>query len=424
VSIASKVPLSRVEWFLDGRIARATAQPPFDALIDLGETPRLHKLSAIGYTADGIPAGRATTMINDRLEDLRVFLVSPATANVRGSVRVEADAYVPPGHELKGMEFFWNDRPIGAIAKPPYRTEFEAPPDFGYLRVVATLDNGTTAEDAQTFNAGGFGETVDVHQIAFPATVVDKQGNPVRGLRSADFDARDGGEKVDLTVREAQDEPATIGIAIDLSASMHRLLLPAMDIGARIINSVAAPKDQTFLVTFDERPRLLQSLTTDRSLLQTRLFDAHAFGGTALADALAFTIQQFTGTTSRRALILITDGNEGQSTQAAGACIEMAKESGVPIYVIVPRESTETEDGRIFRRVLLEMAEASGGLVFLRPDAGDLDSMVNRIASEIRAQYLLSFAGRGGSPGTWRRLRIAVPGKPVTVRAISGYTVR
>ena len=61
-----------------------------------------------------------------------------------------------------------------------------------------------------------------------------------------------------------------------------------------------------------------------------------------LARALAFAIQQFAGTTGRRALIIITDGNEGQSTQLASACLEMAKESGVPIYVIVPRESSET----------------------------------------------------------------------------------
>ncbi|MGZ4778257.1 MAG: VWA domain-containing protein [Thermoanaerobaculia bacterium] len=423
--ITANASVVRVDWYVDGRAVRSTMQPPLEATIDLGATPRLHSIDAVAFAADGTPLSRATTTINDRLDELRVYIVSPAAEKISGRVRVEADAYVPPGRMLKRVEFFWNDQPIGTVSSPPYRLDFDAPQTFGYLRALGTLDDGRSAEDAHTFNASGFTETFDVHNIAFAATVVDREGNHVHGLTAGDFEAKDRRERVELAVREAPDEPATIGLAVDLSASMHRLLLPVMDIGSRLITSAMSGSDKMFLVTFDERPRLLQPLTGNRSLLRSRLEDAFAFGGTALADALAFAIQQFAGTTGRRALIIITDGNEGESTQRAEACLEMAKESGVPIYVIVPSESTDEDHvGDAFRKVLREMSNVTGGVMFLRPKREQIDAVVRQIRDEVRGQYLLSFSGHADVPGTWRALRISVRGGAATVRTISGYYVR
>ena len=424
-SATTEPHVTRVQWYLDSRPVRGSDQRPFRVRINLGSTPRLHSIEAVGYDAGGNPLARATTTINDRLDELRMHIVSPAIDKVAGLVRLEADAYVPPGRTLQTVEFSWNDRPIERFSAPPYRADFDAPANFGYFRVAGTLDDGRTAEDARVMNAGEFSDSVDVHTVAFAATVTDRQGRRVNGLRAGDFAAFDESSKIDLAVRDAENEPVTIGLAIDLSSSMTTVLLPIMQLGGKLIDSSVTANDKMFLVSFDEQPRLVTPPTGDASLLKSRLQDVHAAGGTALADALAFSMQQFTGMTGKKALVLITDGNEGSSDQKANACLEMAKESGVPIYVIVPLESGDAEGGPAFRRVLKQMANVTGGLTFHRPKREEIAGVIARIRDEVRGQYLLFFsAGHNDAPGSWRSLRVTLPAKPATVRTITGYYVR
>lgn len=424
-STSTDARVANVQWFLDSKPVRGSDERPFRVRINLGPTPRLHSVEAVGFDSTSNPLARATTTVNDRLDELRMHIVSPAIDKVAGLIRLEADAYVPPGRTLEMVEFSWNDQTVGRFSSPPYRAEFEAPSSFGYFRAVGKLDDGQTAEDARVLNAGEFSANVDVHNVAFAATVVDHQGHRVNGLQANDFAAFDENSKIELGVRDAENEPVTIGLAVDLSSSMTTLLLPLMRLGSRFIESALRPHDKMFLVTFDEQPRLIQASSSDASALKSRLQDVFAIGGTALADALAFTMQQFTGTTGKKALVLITDGNEGVSEQRTNACVEMAKEGGVPIYVIVPQESGDAEGGPAFRRVLRQMSNVTGGLMFYRPRREEIPAVVARIRDEVRGQYLMAFpAAQGQEQGTWRKLRVELPGRPGTVRTIGGYYAR
>ena len=412
----------RVDWYVDGKLARITTKP-FDATLDLGSTPRLHEIDAIGYINPTTALARASTTVNDRLDELRVYIVTPATDRMSGPTQLEADAYVPPGHTLKSIEFSWNDQPVGVAEKPPYRIDFNSPDTFGYIRAVGTLDDDRTAEDTHIVNAAGFGEAMDVHTLVFPGIVLDRSGARVNGLHSEDFSATDNREKLSLNVHDLPDEPATIGLVVDLSASMSTVLLPLMDIGSRIVRSMAGGRDKMFLASFADQPRILQPVTGSRAPLETRLLDAHAFGNTALVDALAFSMQQFTGATGKRALIFITDGNENASEQTAQACLEMSRAAGVPMYFIIPADSVDTDAGKEFRHIMRKMSETTGGAMFNRPKRDEIDAIVARIRDEVRGQYLLSFAAKQ-SGGDWRTLRVTVPGRSATVRTVSGYYAR
>jgi hypothetical protein len=102
----------------------------------------------------------------------------------------------------------------------------------------------------------------------------------------------------------------------------------------------------------------------------------------------------------------------------------MARESGVPIYIIVPHESGDAEGGQSFRKLLREMAGLTGGLMFSRPKEAELAALVARIRDEVRGQYLLSFPAPEAQPGEWRRLRVGVPAREARVRTIAGYYAR
>src|SRR5205823_11976877 len=224
-------------------------------------------INAFGFKAAGCAIVQAVATINDRL-DFRVALVSPVGSEVSGRTIIEASVEAPPDRATKSVELFWNEVKIGGFQVPPYRVTFNTPKAFGYFRAVATLDDGRTAEETRVVNSPEVGETLDVHTIAFAATVTDRNSERIAGLAANDFKVSDRGEAVKVKVRDADDEPVTIGLAIDSSASMRSVLLDTMETAYKFVNVAVSPRDRVFLVAFDHRPHLLESPTTDRDALK------------------------------------------------------------------------------------------------------------------------------------------------------------
>ena len=198
------------------------------------------------------------------------------------------------------------------------------------------------------------------------------------------------------------------------------MLLDTIDTAFKFVNVAVSPRDRVFLVAFDDRPHLLESPTTDRDALKTALFDLRPAGSTAVIDAIAFSLQQFTGLAGKKALVVITDALEGASSQSSGAAERMAKESGVPIYVIIP------PGGRTHRlgNALEGIATATGGIVEYGPRAGEQLAVFTRIRDEVHGQYLLSFPSHAANAGAWRDLRVEVDRPHAIVRTIAGYYAR
>jgi len=452
--------VKRVAWFLDGVPVASSDHPPFTERLNLGDTPRLHTIGAAAFNAAGEAIAEAVATVNDRI-DFRVAIVSPVATVLSGKTIVEASVEAPPDHAVKNVELFWNETKLGTFTAPPYRATFDTPSGFGYFRALATLDDGRTAEETHVVNSPAVGETLDVHTIAFAATIKDRNGQRVNGLTASDFDATDNGEAVALKVRD-EDEPVTIGLAIDSSASMRAMLLDTIETAWNFANVVVSPRDRVFLVAFDSRPHLLQSPTTDRDALKNAIFEMLPSGDTAVIDAIAFSLQQFTGLTGKKALVVITDAREGMSSQTSIAATRMAKESGVPIYVFVPRGgknivpagpaldptlavrgammdqerrmsgNTPMASTRPFNDLIASqsnnplaiIAGASGGMVFFAPQPQEQAEIFTRIRDEVRGQYLLSFVSHATKAGVWRNLRIGVDRSNTTVRTIAGYYAR
>ena len=444
--------VKRVSWSLDGVAIASSDHPPFAQSLDLGTVPRMHTIKATALNADGVAIAEAMTTVNDRI-DFRVALLSPLAAELSGKTVVEASVEAPPDHTIKNVELFWNETKLGTFTSPPYRADFDTPRAFGYFRAVATLDDGRVAEQTHIVNAPAIGENVDVHTIAFATTVKDAKGERVNGLTAADFKATDEGEPVTLKVRD-EEEPVTIGLAIDSSLSMRDILLDTIETAWSFANVVVSPRDRVFLVAFDSQPHLVESPTTDREALKNAVFDMVPNGGTALVDGIAFALQQFTGLSGKKALLIITDAREGKSTQTSVAAAQMAKESGVPIYFVVPRGEKEMAAlangldpefaarsqgggdpralsakpfvyfvGNQDTTALNAIAAASGGTLYFAPRRGELASIFTRVRDEVRGQYVLSFVSHATKPGQWRAVRVSVD-RPATVHTIGGYYPR
>ena len=412
--------VSRVEFFLDdAKVATANAAP-FRARIDVGNLPRLRTVKAVAYDRAGKAIGESAATINDRVDAFRVAIVPPVAETIEGSVDVEADAQVPEGRTLASVALYWNEGKLTTWTKRPFRLAFAVPGGFGYLRAVATLDDGRTAEDTRVYNSGTMSEQVEVHAVGFSATVVDGDGKRVPGLTAKDFVVKDEGKPVPVADREFTDEPATIGLAIDASTSMRSSLLDLYDAATRFVDTVVSPRSRLFLVAFDNTPRVIHEPSDDAKSLRSSVLAINPAGSTAAVDAITFSLQQFRGIGGRRALVVITDGRDGPNRESVSAAERMSNQTGVPIYVVIPAVYRSTP----FGNALINLAEKSGGLMFLHAEPGELASIFARIRDEVMGQYLLSINASGHN-GEWRRLTVEVPGrKDVKVRTIGGYYAR
>lgn len=413
--------IARVAFFLDGAFAAAAQKQPFRARIDVGSPPRLRTIKAIAYDAGNNPVAEASSTINDQVDVFRVAIVSPVAETLSGKTMVEADAQVPEGRKLQTLELFWNDSKVATLEKPPFRHELEVPAGFGYLRAVATLDDGRSAEDTRTYNSSGFVANVDVAAVTFAAMVVDRSGKRVGSLGARDFVVKDEGKPIEVTARDNPEEPVTIGLAIDASSSMRAMLLDVYEIGDELLRiAVTPPREKAFIVAFDEIPHVIHRASANVESLEKAVWDIRPSGGTSLYDAIAFSLQQFSGIGGKKALVVLTDAREGSSAQTAEACIRMARATGIPIYVVVPQFGNMSR----FGSGLETITNVTGGLVFYGPQREELSGIFTRIRDEVRGQYLLSFVAPEAKSGTWRRISVEVPSREAKVRTIDGYYTR
>jgi len=420
--IDTAAPVARVAWLIDGAGVASTTKSPFAATLNLGDVPRLHTIRAVAYDREGAAIAEATTNVNDRADAFHVSIVAPAGDHAAGRVGFEADVAVPPGRALRTVDLFRGEKKVASLTVPPFRAEVELPGEFTYLRAVATLDDGQTAEETRVMNSETVtGEIVDVHGFSLPAIINDRTGKRIDGLSSRDVAVRENGEPVAFALRDPKDEQATIGIAIDASSSMRPLLLSMLEEVESFINLTASKQENVFLMTFDERPHVIHQATGDAASLRAALRTVRPSGTTAVYDAIAFALQQFTGLTGRKALLVFTDGIDVVSSESVGACIRLAEESGVPVYFVIPRGDTMP---RPPNSALERIANVTGGEFVNRPRPDETAAIFTRIRDDIRGQYLITFVSPAKTPGAWRTLRVESVDRDAVIRTVTGYYAR
>jgi VWFA-related protein len=407
--------IARVDFYLDEVKVRSAEKAPFRAEIDVGPVPRARTVKAIGFDAGGAAKGEAVVTINDRADAFFVNIVAPAAAKLAGTYPVELDVHVPPGRELKQVDVSWNGKDLASLKTAPFRTSVDVPAEeFGYLRAVALLDDGSSTEATRVYNSSGSSASVEVGAVTVIASVSDRSGNRRAGLQSEDFAIEDEGTRVPAELRSSDDEPVTIGLAIDSSSSMRGRLVYAIRAASEFLGRALRPQDQAFVVAFDTGPRLVHPRSTDEASLQSAVYALTPQGGTSIFDGVTFALQQFQGVTGKKALLVFSDGLEGSSSASAKECERLARSVGVPVYLVVPPR------GEKGKHALKTISDLTGGVMFYDAPVESFPSVFDKLAAEMRGQYVLSFTRPADvKPGTWRTLRVSV--KDANVRTIQGY---
>lgn len=413
-----------VAFLLDDAPQMTRRRPPFTAELRLETYPREQIVRVEGYDGDNVLVASDEVVLNQPRGELRVRILEPKRGNIKsGLVHVKTEVVVPEEKVVTSVELKINEEVRARLEKPPWETDLEvniARGELTYLTAVAELDDGSRAEDVRFLNAPNYIDEVEVDLVELYTTVTDKGGQLVRGLVKEDFEVWEDRRPQELVKFElVEDLPLTLGIAIDTSGSMFQSLAEAQRAAISFLEKIITPRDRCFALAFADRPELLMERTSDVGAVAERLQDLIANGSTSLHDAVVTSLYYYRGIRGRRALILLSDGEDTSSTVAFRDALEYARRSGVSIYTIGLRIG-RTDIG--VRRKLENLAQETGGRTFYIKEAVELDEVYDEIEAELRSQYLLAYNSDQGGIGTeYREITLEVKGGKLQGRTIRGY---
>jgi len=269
--------------------------------------------------------------------------------------------------------------------------------------------------------------SVDVTRVNMLFTVTDKRGRFVTDLNRDDFEVIEG--KKPQTIQEfnaESDLPLRLGILIDTSNSVRERFRFEQDAAAEFLRTVMrAHLDKAILVRFDTRAELVTDLIDDPQKLEAGIRSLRPGGGTALYDAIFYACRDKLAldqprTKFRRAIVIVSDGDDNQSDYTREQALEMAQKADVVLYAISTNSTGAATDGD---KVLRYLTSETGGRAFFPFQVEDMAQSFENIANELRHQYNILYRPEPLlTDGLWHTVNLRVKGrKDLVVRARAGY---
>jgi Ca-activated chloride channel homolog len=268
---------------------------------------------------------------------------------------------------------------------------------------------------------------IDVTRVNLLYTVSDKRGRFITDLTQPDFDVIEGKKKQTIIEFAAEsDLPLRLAIVIDTSNSVRDRFRFQQEAALEFLRStMRLAKDKAIVVGFDMLPNLAADLTDDMQKLERAVRDLRPGGGTSLYDAIAFASRDKLSQDQprhkfRRAIILLSDGDDNNSKYTRDQALEMAHKADVVIYTISTNISRTETDGD---KVLKYYAQETGGLAFFPFKVEDLSQSFENIANEMRHQYSILYSPEPlRADGLYHEVEVKVKArKDMVVRARKGY---
>jgi Ca-activated chloride channel family protein len=287
-------------------------------------------------------------------------------------------------------------------------------------KAEAKSDNKEAKPDTKPQQRGPvFRSGVDV--VVLRAAVTDPLNRYVVGLERQHFKVYDNKVEQIITHFSSDNAPLSVGIIFDVSGSMAENLVAAKNSVVRFLEQ-GTTEDEYFLVAFNDRAALVQDFTPKSEDIRNRIGMVTAKGRTALYDAIYAGLQKLSEAHhDKKALIIITDGEDNSSRYTFSDIKEFAKESDAQIYVI-----GEKGDLGYGRSIISEIVSLTGGRAFFPSSLKQIDYYCDLIQTELRNQYVLGYSPNNPTrDGKWRKVKVRLDppeGLPkLTVRTKEGY---
>ena len=269
---------------------------------------------------------------------------------------------------------------------------------------------------------------IEVDLVLVNATVTDPSNRFVTGLEKDHFQVFEDKVEQKITQFSNEDIATSIGLLFDVSSSMGDKISRAKDAAIAFLKT-SNPDDEFFLLTFADKPSFDEEFTSDVADIQNRLAYKGAKGSTTLYDAVYLGLEKMKqGHNPKKAILLITDGEDTRSRYSLVNVRNAVKESDVQIYAIgiVNSYYSDFSQGRSGRAILEEMTEITGGKAYFPNSVYELEDICTKIAIELKNQYVLGYASTNpAKDGRWRKIKVKLNAPkglpPLSVRSKTGY---
>jgi len=301
---------------------------------------------------------------------------------------------------------------------------------FAFALVLAAPAQDKRAEDVIV---------IDTDLVLLRASVADKQGQTVLGLKKDDFKIYEDGVQQSVDVFSVEESPVSWGLVLDRSGSMMEMMLGVYQASLHVV-SEGTERDEMFIVTFNEKPEITSRFTDDRHKLENSTLGLRADGSTALYDAVSFALDEMKqGKFRKKVLVVVTDGEDNASRLSFRKLIERAEEEEVIIYTVGMFDSTAAMGYRLsssggsnaasVRLELEKLAEVTGGAGHFPIDVEGCRRVMKEIALEVSRQYTIAYYPKNENyDGKWRKISVKIEpgekGDKYAARTRAGYYAR
>jgi Ca-activated chloride channel homolog len=287
---------------------------------------------------------------------------------------------------------------------------------------------GQPGADQQAPDDTGQVFRIGVNEVNLIFTVTDKHGHYVPNLKQNDFallDDQRAPEKV-TSFRQQINLPLRVGIVIDASTSIRtRFQFEQQSAVEFLLQILKARSDRAFVMGFDVTPNVTADWTNNVDALESGINRLRPGGGTAMFDAVYTACRDKLLDVSRgqepvrRAMILISDGNDNQSRVHLDEAIKMCQRAETIVYSISTNWTPSRGKGD---QVLTQLSENTGGQVFFPPSVEEMSNSFKNIEEELRSQYALTYIPADFKPnGQFRPIYLYCTDRRYTARARKGY---
>ena len=310
--------------------------------------------------------------------------------------------------------------------QPPASPATIGPGEEGNGSSTSATKTPAAIPDQEPVEDSGTRIVVPVNEVSVVFTVTDKHNRYVKDLDHDDFKVIDDSRKVEqFRFRREKDLPLQVGLLIDASNSIRDRFKFEQESAIEFLNEIVRPRyDKAFVLGFDVEPEVTQDFTDNTEKLATGVRMLKAGGGTAMYDALYYAcrdklLKSPQAGSVRRAVILVSDGDDNQSHVTREEAIEMALRANVIVYTI---STNFPNGGGPGDKVLQRIADATGGRAFQPFQLQQVADAFQQIQADLRSQYELSYRPPNFShDGRYRTIEISALRKGLKVRSRNGY---
>ncbi len=322
-------------------------------------------------------------------------------------------------------------KPAPKKADPPPQQPAPAPStpgavtDKGGNTTASATPNTQTPDDEPILESNTTIQSI-VNEVSVVFTVTDKHNRYVKDLSQQDFKVIDDNRPVEqFRFRTEKNLPLQVGLLIDASNSIRERFKFEQESAIEFLNEIIRPRyDKAFVLGFDVEPEVTQDFTDNTEKLANGVRMLKPGGGTAMYDALYFAardklLKSPQSSSVRRAIILVSDGDDNQSHVTREEAIEMALRANVIVYTI---STNFPNGGGSGDKVLQRIAEATGGRAFQPFQLQQVADAFQQIQADLRSQYELSYRPANfAHDGRYRTIEISALRKGLKVRSRNGY---